>query len=221
MGALASVTLKHPCAMSDSTLFQRKDQRDTSNRKEPGFVLADLVLSLGIGAVLLSTVWPGQSTARIASDKIASNEGAASAALRSIVHAQAKLVSSGAIDTDDDGVGEYGYFGELAGTALLRIYNPVPDAPDLGDRHLTPPLLPIDFANIYFEYANYDCVLLRNGYASKIFKMILPDVEQFHIIEGIGEDGPIGIGGTTGVLFPDPDTGEKLWCCSRKGHPSA
>lgn len=93
-----------------------------SNRKEPGFVLADLVLTLGIGAVLLSSVWPGRSSARIPSNEIASNERAAIADLRSIASAQAQLASSGAIDTDDDGVGEYGYFGELAGTAPLRFY---------------------------------------------------------------------------------------------------
>ncbi|MEO0762096.1 MAG: hypothetical protein AAFZ09_09840, partial [Pseudomonadota bacterium] len=45
---------------------------------------------------------------------------AAISTLRSISSAQAQLQSSGAIDTDLDGGGEYGYFAELAGTVVLR-----------------------------------------------------------------------------------------------------
>ena len=187
-----------------------------SNKNDPGFVLGDLVLPMGIGAVLLSSAWPGQSSASIAADDIASNESAAIAALRSIASAQAQLACSGAIDTDDDGVGEYGYFGELAGTALLRFYDPITESPEVGAPPLTPPLLPPDYRNILFDARN-DNVVIRNGY---VFKMFLPDVEVFlpnapnlTYVEGIAEWGPFGIGGATSHPFPDPDTGEALWCC--------
>ena len=103
-----------------------------SSKKQPGFALTELMLTLGIGAVLLTIVSPGQSGGPQQSGAlIASNERAAIAALRSIASAQAQLASSGAIDTDDDGVGEYGYLGELAGTAFLRVYDPVTDTPAL------------------------------------------------------------------------------------------
>lgn len=180
-----------------------------SNGKETGFVLADLVLTLGIGAALLSIMWPQQSSAPSASNEIASNELAAVAALRSIAFAQAHLASSGAIDTDDDDGGEYGYFGELKGTALLRVYDPVSDAPDIGSAPLTPPLLPPDFGDIFFDFRGEN-VLLRNGY---VFKMFLPDAQILHDVAGLGEDGAPGIGGSSGALFPDPDNGETLWGC--------
>lgn len=179
-----------------------------ANRKEPGFVLADLVLTLGIGAVLLASVWPDRSSARIAA-----NEKAAIADLSWIATVQAKLASSGAIDTDDDGVGEYGFFGELMGTALLRSYDPDSDTPGIGGLRLTPPLLPPDFGTILMD-SRGEIAVLRNGY---LFKMFLPDVPHTlnaHVhVEGIAEDGPIGIGGAAGTLFPFPDTGEALWCC--------
>ena len=180
-----------------------------SNAKECGFVLADLVLTLGIGAVLPSTVWPQRSNAPTAASEVTANELAAVAALRTIASAQAQLASSGAIDTDDDGVGEYGYFGELQGTALLRVYDPVADAPGIGGAHLTPPLLPPDFGDIFWD-VRAENVLLRNGY---LFKMFLPDAQVAHDVQGIAEDGPAGIGGSSGVFFPDPDTGAALWGC--------
>ena len=180
-----------------------------SSRKERGVVLADLVLTLGIGAVLLSSVWPQRSHASRGSNDIGSNERSAITDLRSIASVQAQLASSGAIDTDDDGVGEYGYFGELAGTAWLRVYDPVSESPELGDTPLTPPLLPPDFGNIYLD-ARAENVVIRNGY---VFKMFLPDVQTFHDVTGIAEDGAPGIGGSSGALLPDPDTGEALWCC--------
>jgi len=178
------------------------------NKNECGFVLADLVLTLGIGAVLLSSVWPGRSD-RSASSDIASNERAAIADLRSIATAQAKLAASRAIDTDDDGVGEYGYFGELMGTAPLRIHDPVRDRPGLGGSPLTPPLLPPDLGDILFD-ANRESVVTRNGY---VFKMFLPDVRILHDVDGIGEDGPRGTGGASGAHLPASDTGEVFWCC--------
>src|SRR5262245_50893945 len=124
----------------------RKDERIMSCKKQSGFALAELTLPLGIGAVLLTILSPQQS-----GNLIASNERAAIAALREIASAQAQLAASGANDTDANGVGEYGFFGELAGTAPLRVYDPVSDSPDIDlNVYLSPPLLPA-FVNLHFD----------------------------------------------------------------------
>jgi hypothetical protein len=194
---------------------QRKNERSMSIKKQPGFALTELLLPLGIGAVLLTMVSPGQSGGQQQSGAlIASNERAAIEALRKIAAAQAHLASSGAIDTDDDGVGEYAFLGELAGTAPLRVYDAVDGLPALDPGLvLAPPLLPPDFGNIILDFQG-ESVLLLDGY---LFKMFLPDVAYYvpngvHV-EGIAEDGPHDVGGSAGALFPDPDTSEAFWCC--------
>ena len=85
------------------------------------------------------------------SARISANENAAIATLRSIASAKSQLESSCAIDTDADGGGEYGYFGELAGTAFLRIYDPVADAPAIGPDRLEPAILPTAFGDIFAD----------------------------------------------------------------------
>jgi len=186
-----------------------------SSWNRTGFVLSDLALILGRGAVLLAAPWQGQSGAPGVTDGIAANEREAIAALRSIAAAQAQLASSGAIDTDGDGIGDYGYFGELMGTARLRAYDPAVEYPTIGDATLTPSLLPGDFGIIAWDALNEN-VVLHDGY---VFKMFLPDIELplpgfpgLHV-DAIGEDGPFGIGGCAGATFPDANNAEQLWCC--------
>jgi hypothetical protein len=174
-----------------------------TRKKQSGLALAELTLPSSIGAILLTIVGP-----QLSKNLIPSNERAAITALRRIASAQAQLAASGAIDTDANGVGEYGFLGELAGTAQLRVYDPATDTPDLGPDHLSPPLLP-DFRDIFLDNRAENAVRLH-GYW---FKMFLPDVQTHTDIEGIAEDGPPGIGGSAGGLFPAPDTGEAVWCC--------
>ena len=186
-----------------------------SSRKRSGFALADLVLTLAIGTVLVTLVRPQQTeTGRGGGGRtfqIASNERAVVKALRTIAAAQAQLAASGAIDTDGDGVGEYGFFGELAGTAPLRIQHPVDGAPALDPtgQVLSPPLLPRAFGNVVWD-ARGENVVRRHGY---VFKMFLPDAPIAHHVADIPETGNSGVGGATAGNFPDPDTGEELWCC--------
>lgn len=182
----------------------RERTENMPSKKRPGFAMTELTLTLGASACLLALAWPQRS-----GDLVASNERAAIASLRQIASAQARLASSGAIDTDDDGIGEFGFFGELAGTASLRVYDPVADTPGLGfGPFLSPPLLPA-FGDIFSDHRGEN-VVRSHGYW---FKMFLPDVQNRNDVEGIPEDGPIGIGGSDGALFPDPDTGEQFWCC--------
>ena len=122
------------------------DERETTRKKEPGFTLTELMLAVTIGAILFSIVRPQASRARASS-----NEHAAIAALRSIASAQAQLVAIGAIDTDMDGAGEYGYLGELAGSAPLRVWTNIGTALEAYGRGLCPPILPIAFANTILQ----------------------------------------------------------------------
>ena len=80
---------------------------------------------------------------KLMSARISANENAAIATLRSIASGQAQLESSCAIDTDADGGGEFGYFGELAGLSPMRKFSPggpiagvAPELDDLRDRRL-------------------------------------------------------------------------------------
>jgi hypothetical protein len=183
---------------------QTKGEGSMSGTKRAGFTLTELIsVGLGVGAGLLTVVLPEPSR-----DLLASNERAAIAALRQVASAQAQLTSSGAIDTDNDGVGEYGYLGELAGTAPLRIYDPATGSPTIVAASLSPALLPPAFANILNWLG--DDVVRKDGY---YFRMFLPDAPVLNEVRGIAESGPDGFGGATFGRIPSPDTCEVLWGC--------
>jgi hypothetical protein len=135
------------------------------------------------------------------------NEAQAIASLREIWAAQVAFRAAVEIDTDCDGLGEYGYFAELAGTRPMRIADTtpktgcVPAAGSWPSDLLRPRLLRTQFGQL-----RNSCTL----YGGYLFQMWLPDPTVGGVVYARMEDLS---GGKAGPPYPDSDNGEKLWCC--------
>jgi hypothetical protein len=115
--------------------------------------------------------------------RIDANESAAIASLKNIDAAQAQVQAMGIIDRNGNGAGEYGFFAELAGKAVIR------DA-EGGEIRVDPPCL-----GKYFGKVDAEGRALRSGY---YFKMYLPGPRSEFVAEG--QDADAG-------------QSEVLWCC--------
>jgi hypothetical protein len=154
-----------------------------------------------LAAVLLGLL---SSAARpaVTSQSIAANESAAIAILRTIAKAQRLVTAAVEIDTDGDGIGEYGYLAELSGAQPLRVSAlGVPAAGVAGIDNLAPPLLRDRLGKVRYS------VVVHSGY---VFQVWLAGPMVGGLVGGYAEDLK---GGKNAGPFPDPITGAKYWCC--------
>ena len=161
-----------------------------------------ITLSIVAVASALFVAWrPAQQPP----SNIAANEAAAIATLRVIAAAEARVKADGTIDTNCDGVGEYGYLAELAGTVPKRVCEygydgGEPAAGALQSDLIARPLLRAKLGHMRFSS------VIDSGYR---FMLWLPDSTSNGEVAAFREDF---LGGKQAAPFPDPRNGAGLWC---------
>jgi len=145
------------------------------------------MIVVSVIAIIASIAIPNLLSARLTA-----NESAAIATLRNLSSAQAQAQAANAIDVNNNGAGEYGYFAELSGAMGVRDATGNPSATD----RVSPPVLSGTFGNVNGSR------VARSGY---IFQMYLPDVVATAV--------PEAATGGVGPVAPDGSQSEVFWCC--------
>ncbi|MCE9595545.1 MAG: prepilin-type N-terminal cleavage/methylation domain-containing protein [Planctomycetes bacterium] len=169
----------------------------TPRTARAGFTIIEILIVVAIIAIIAAMAIPKLQSARVAAD-----ESAAIGTLRSIYAAQIQIQASRLIDTNGDGMPEYGYLGEMSGGIPARVTGAgsAPAAGAIGVDELNPSVLVSGLGSVQ------QGVVTRSGY---IFQIYLPGPTLAGAVGAITEDLT---GGKTAAPFPDSNNCSIYWC---------
>ena len=164
-------------------------------QRRAGFSLIEMLIVIAVIAIITAVAIPKFQSARLSA-----NEASALITIRALSQAQGQVTSRPSIDSNGDGVGEYGYFAELAGYSVTRVDSGGMVGPGGPDSKLVPNALLAALGNVQNGVVTY------GGY---MFQVWLPDATVGNLTAGIPEDPG---GGKLAAPFPDPQNGSVTWC---------
>jgi hypothetical protein len=157
-------------------------------------LISNLVALSGSPVVQGSSVLAAVAIPKLMSSRLAANESAAIANLRMTASAEAQFQSARVVDMNEDGVGEYGFYGEMNATRGLR-------RPSGMEPFVDPPILSKSFTPQ--DDGAGRGVVVRSGY---VFQVWLGAADTSGAVSGIAEP-------MSGRIDPSPVTSANYWCC--------